>query len=215
MGNSVSMAISTKGIGIKLSDAIENRRSIRKFLPKEIPEDIIMEIIRAAQLAPSGCNVQPWRFKIIRDKEIKQQLATEATFYHPFIADAPVVLVCCADVKKYKEKNLSGVEYLWGIEAISQTNADIASRFIQSIPDESPILWIHLALNVGIAIEHIVLKALDFELGTCWIGGFIPDKVKDICKLDDSLFVVAILPIGFPAESPKPRNRIPIQDILL
>ena len=75
----------SKGIGITLTEAIENRRSIRKFLPDDISDDVIMELIRAAQLAPSGCNAQPWRFKVVKDKEYKRQLAEETTWDQPFI----------------------------------------------------------------------------------------------------------------------------------
>jgi nitroreductase len=48
-------------------EAIEKRRSIRKFKQDPIPEKDLMEILNAARLAPSGCNAQPWRFKIVKD----------------------------------------------------------------------------------------------------------------------------------------------------
>lgn len=52
-------------------EAIEQRRSIRKFKPDAIPQEILLELIDAARLAPSGGNVQPWRFKIVTDPETK------------------------------------------------------------------------------------------------------------------------------------------------
>jgi nitroreductase len=211
-GNTL-IADAVKGIGITIKDAIESRRSIRKFLPDDIPDDIIMELIRAAQLAPSGCNAQPWRFKIIKDQEIKKQLA-DATFNHPFILEAPVVLVCCGDVMNFKSDTLSGLQYLKEIGVVNLEAVDITDKYIKNVPMGSPLIWVNLVLNVAIAIEHIVLRALDFNIGTCWIGGFYPDKVKQILGLDDKFFIVAMLPIGYPAESPKPRKRLPLEDIL-
>ena len=55
-------------------EAIEKRRSIRKFKADPIPEEYILELIESARLAPSGCNAQPWRFKIVKDGITKAKL---------------------------------------------------------------------------------------------------------------------------------------------
>jgi Nitroreductase len=52
---------------LSTKEAIENRRSIRDFKPDDISDEIIMQLLESARLAPSGCNAQPWRFKIVRD----------------------------------------------------------------------------------------------------------------------------------------------------
>ena len=53
-------------------DAIKSRRSIRKFLPNDIPDEMVEQMLEAARLAPSGSNRQPWRFVVARNKEIKK-----------------------------------------------------------------------------------------------------------------------------------------------
>jgi len=78
-------------------EAIEQRRSIRKFKPDTVPEEIIDALLDSARLAPSGCNAQPWRFKVVKDDETKHRLA-QAAYDQPFTAAAPVVLVCCEDI---------------------------------------------------------------------------------------------------------------------
>jgi len=55
-------------------DAIKTRRSIRKFLPDDIPDEMVEQMLEAARLAPSGSNRQPWRFVVVRDKQIKKEL---------------------------------------------------------------------------------------------------------------------------------------------
>ncbi|MCD6368659.1 MAG: nitroreductase family protein [Thermoproteales archaeon] len=69
------------------------------------------------------------------------------------------------------------------------------------------------ALDTMIAIEHIVLTATDLGLGTCWIGAFNPEEVRKIVEAPPELNVVAVLPVGYPAENPNPRDRKKLQEI--
>lgn len=55
-------------------EAIEKRRSIRNFKRDPVPFEHVLELIKSARLAPSGCNAQPWRFKIITDQDVKEKL---------------------------------------------------------------------------------------------------------------------------------------------
>jgi nitroreductase len=89
-------------LNLPTKDAIEKRRSIRKFKRKPVPDEQIMALIEAARLAPSASNTQPWRFKIVSDDDTKAKLA-EAAYHQSFVAQAPVVLVCCADLQGYFE----------------------------------------------------------------------------------------------------------------
>jgi nitroreductase len=195
--------------------AIEKRRSVRKFKDKSIPEEHIMELIEAARLAPSGCNAQPWRFKIVKDNETKMKLV-EASHNQAFIGQAPVVLVCCADVSDYIEGSTSGIQDLGKIGAVEGDIVTIICRNVDemkkmSISEISP----RIAANVAIAIEHIVLRALDFDLGTCWIRALEEDKIRDIFGWDENIYPVALLPVGYPDEDPAPRKRLKIEDIII
>ena len=65
-------------------------------------------------------------------------------------------------------------------------------------------------LDMGIAMEHMVLAAAEQGLGTCWIGGqFDEATVKAALGVPDDVRVVALLPIGYPAEAPGPKDRKP------
>lgn len=75
-------------------EAIKTRKSVRSYLPKEIPDDILTRILDTARLAPSANNHQEWRFVQVREKPTKQKLIKMAG-NQGFIAEAPVVLVCC------------------------------------------------------------------------------------------------------------------------
>ena len=72
-----------------------------------------------------------------------------------------------------------------------------------------------IAFNVAIAVEHIVLRALDFGLGSCWVRLINEQMIKDIFSWYDNIYVVALLPIGYPVESPPPRKKLKLEDILI
>ena len=63
------------------------------------------------------------------------------------------------------------------------------------------------AIDVAIAVDHMTLAAVELDLGTCWIGAFYEDKVKEILGVPKEIRVVALLPLGYPAEEPGPRPR--------
>ncbi len=76
-------------------ECIKTRRSIRKFLDKEVPQDLIREILEAARWAPSGGNRQPWRFILTQDSEKIKTF--DPYFQQPWVEEAPGVLVACAN----------------------------------------------------------------------------------------------------------------------
>jgi nitroreductase len=200
---------------LKTMEAIERRRSIRKFKPDPVSEDTLNSLLDAARLAPSGCNAQPWRFKVVKDGETKRHLA-RAAYDQPFIAEAPVVLVCCADIREYLEGTVSGIEDLDRTGAVEKRIAGIIlqkAEMMKAAPVEQ--IAPRIACNVVIAVEHVVLRALDFGLGSCWIRLIDEQAIKSIFGWDEFIHVVCLLPLGYPAEEPEPRKRLTLEEILL
>jgi nitroreductase len=120
-------------------DAIKNRRSIRTFQEKTVPEELIKRIIEAGQWAPSACNRQDWRFVIVDDPEVKNNLLRETTAY--FVNKAPVLILILycnrTDNLEYKDHLLSGAmavqnmqlcAYSLGIGSCCVNNLPIKSR---------------------------------------------------------------------------------------
>jgi nitroreductase len=74
-------------------------------------------------------------------------------------------------------------------------------------------------IDVSIAVDHMTLAAVEEGLGTCWIGAFYEDKVKEILGIPQSIRVVALLPLGYPAEPVKAaqtgsKHRKPLEEIV-
>ena len=196
-------------------EAIEKRRSIRKFKQDPIPDEDLMEVLNAARLAPSGCNAQPWRFKLVKDNETKTKLS-QAAYNQAFIAQAPVVIVCCADVNGYLTGRVSGIQDLGKIGAVEGRIAQILEKRttnLKTVPIEQ--IGPQISLNVAIAVEHMVLRALDFGLGTCWIRLLDKQRINKIFRWPENIYIVALLPIGYVAEDPAPRKRMALNELLL
>ena len=162
-------------------EAIQKRRSVRKYKPDPLPEDVLGRILQAARLAPSGKNLQPWRFILVRSAETKERLA-RASADQTFIAEAPVVVVACADPEARYAR---------------------MGRYMKSWP-----------VDVACALEHLMLQAADEGLGTCWIGAFEEQAVKDILGVPDGIKVLALTPLGYPADVPSFRGRKGLAEIV-
>lgn len=157
-------------------DAIRGRRSIRAFKNDYVSEETVEKLIDAARWAPSAGNIQPWEFIIIRKPAIKTRLV-EAALGQSFIAEAPVVIVVCADenrcAQRYGERGRS----------------------------------LYCLQDTAAAIQNIHLTVYALGLGTCWIGAFKEEETRETLNIPVGIRPVGIIPIGYAAESPQPPNR--------
>lgn len=204
---------------LTVKEAIEKRRSIRKYKPNPIPDESIKQILESARLAPSGVNRQPWRFRVVTDSDTKAKMR-EAAFNQNFVEEAPVVIVCCSDLltfvqdteKRIQELVDAGVPLHPGIEQYLQEylQVDFAEewgvlkKFISDV-----------TFNTSIAIEHIVLTATALGLGSCWVVRIKRGVIQKILSLPKHIIVNALITIGFAAENPPARPRVPLKDILI
>ncbi|MDP8202557.1 MAG: nitroreductase family protein [Candidatus Tenebribacter burtonii] len=88
---------------MEFDEVIISRKSVRSFLDREIPEEILNEMMEAVRLSPSFQNKQCWRFIVVKDKKIIKDLALRSGMISKvnfFIKDAPIVIVACADPAK-------------------------------------------------------------------------------------------------------------------
>lgn len=94
----------------KILDVIKKRRSIRHFIKRKIPEEILKDIIDCARLAPTARNLQPWKFVVITKKPEIEKIA-EQTDYGKFLSEADCcILVFCQDTKYYLEDGCAATE---------------------------------------------------------------------------------------------------------
>ncbi len=203
-------------------DAMKTRRSIRKFLPDDISDEMVEQMLEAARLAPSASNRQPWRFIVTRDKDIKKELR-RICMQQKFIEEAPVVFVCFGDMRRYsidaKKKRRQEYRESGVLETLS---GKVADPEYQAFKDAEPVppreeLIIPVIANTYIAIEHIVLTAQALGLASCWVGAF--EDAADLNRLfnlPDTLIPLIVLPVGYPdGKTPPQRPRLAREDILI
>ncbi len=172
-------------------DILARRRSIRAFSDRPLPDDWMVPLLRAATLAPTSGNMQAWEFVVVEDPDVREQLVA-ATFsgYHAgpgnpqrWISHAPGLIALCVDTKR------TGARY----------------------GQEGKRYW--ALVDVAIAAENMVIAATAMGLGTCLVGGLRPDEVVRALGLPGHVRPFALLAVGYPAENPPPRPRLPIVDI--
>jgi len=165
-------------------EAIKNRRSIRKYLPGEIDDDVILEILRDAMRAPSGDNTQPWRFIIVRSKETRAAIS-RASHGQRWMEQAPVHIVCIADIR-------------------SRLAADIPFRADEASPEFELKQVIR---DTSIATSFLLLEAAARGIGSCWVAWYAQKDIRPLLGIPEDKFVVGVITLGYPAENPAPRPR--------
>lgn len=183
---------------MQLKEAIENRRSIRKYKDIEVPKELIEDLIECARLAPSAKNRQPWEFLIVKSNTKNE------------IADIML--------EKEKGRNISLENKL--------LNANSSVKATAKIIKEVPILILVFkpyndnwntgdTLSVGGAIEHICLRATDLGLGSLWIRDTVYSQ-KEIAKLVgyENKELISAISVGYTDETPKQRPRKKLEEIL-
>ena len=197
-----------------IKTAILQRRSIRKYKSDPVPDNMLQELLEAARLAPSGTNQQPWRFIVIKNQDVKERIQASA-FNQKFLSQAPILLVCCADLTTYAHNTRKRMQELidagvFGVEAFDSYPDIDKPKDAMALKAFIP----HAMLNVAIAIEHIVLRAVSLGLGTCWVQLFKAKQIAQILELPENLIITALIPVGFPDQSPVLRPRVSVQEIV-
>ena len=155
-----------------LQDLIRQRRSIRRYIDRPVERDKILTCLEAARLAPSACNSQPWKFIVVDDKELKNELCDKAFkglySINSFARKAPVIIAIVSEKSKFLARiggKIRGTQYY--------------------------------LIDIGIAGEHLVLQAEELGLGTCWIGWFDEQAVKSLLHIPRNKRVEVLISLGY------------------
>jgi len=195
-------------------EAIEARRSIRRYKDKPVPPEMLDKVLEAARIAPSTSNTQSWKFKVVTDPAVRKQIRDSA-YGQRFIEQAPVVIACCLDFDAFKER---GRQTLRLVMSGVRPSLEMMLRSVKGSKSKDfdpERVVINGTMNVSIAVEHMILAAQELGLGTCWVRAFDAPAIAEILDLPQSVAVLSLLPIGWPDESPKARPRKEMEEILI
>jgi nitroreductase len=194
------------------SEVLKERRATNNFEEVPIHSADLEKIIRAGLEAPSGYNLQPWRFVIVRDREQKKKLR-QAAFGQPKVEEASVVIVACGDPKGWQEGDLDQMlklakEHGFTDENLHKTIRQNVTGFLGGAPGKpggvEPTFDLWANRHVMIAFTTMMWMAEVLGYDTAPMEGFMEDQVKQLLKIPDRVRVVALLGIGRRKGSDKP-----------
>lgn len=174
---------------MNLDQAIKNRRSIRKFLKKEVERDKIKKLIEAAQYAPSWKNKQVSKYYVIDTPEAKEKFLEKClyNFNHKNMVDAPVIIACTV---------VDGV--------IGVKNGEY----------ETPIKDGYQYFDNGLQVQNLCLKAYEMGLGTLIMGLYDFCETRTFFNIPNNEKLTVLIGVGYPDINPDMPPRKLLDEIL-
>ncbi|ALW88283.1 MULTISPECIES: nitroreductase family protein [Deinococcus] len=194
---------------LDIKEAIETRRSIRKYVQEPMNQDDLHEILRLASLAPSAWNAQTWRFAVVQDAAIKQQLQ-DAAYGQGQVTNAPAVIVVYSDM----EDTLATVEET-AHPGMGEAGRTGQRNTFDGVFGAQPVAqrgqWGLSQANIAFGFLMLAARGLGYD--TVPMLGFDPAKVKEILGLPEHVQFAGLLPVGKRAEDGFPHHRHSVERI--
>jgi len=163
-------------------ELISRRQSDRKYSNKQVEAEKLERIIEAGRMAPSACNSQPWKFVVVTDPLILNQVAEAASAklldMNSFVSQAPVIIV------------------------IVRENPNFSSRVGSTVKRKD-----YSHFDIGIATENICLQAAAEGIGSCIIGWFDEKQIRKILHIPHSKRVDLIITLGYAVNEYRQKKR--------
>jgi len=180
-------------------EAIEARRSIRKFQAKAVSKATLEQLLTLATKAPSGKNRQPWRFVVLQDAE-KAEFAE----------------VMSRAISKLQEKGMNIGSGAMSAGVIKEASAVIVvfNAFSNFVADYSRYTMLMDIQSIGAAVQNLILAAQSKGLGTLWICDIFY-CTQELCRwLNRKEEMIAAVAIGWPEQTPAARPRAPLAEVM-
>lgn len=174
---------------MELNDVIQGHASIRKYEDREVSQELLDQILDAGIRASSSGNMQTYSIVVTKDKELKKKLY-KAHMEQSMVIDAPILVTFCADFNRMRK---------WLALNDAPVQFDNFMSFMIG------------AIDATLVSQNCALAAEDAGLGICYMGSTLAncDQIGELLNLPPNVVPVAGFSLGYPAESPAPRDRLP------
>ena len=201
-------------------EVITSRKSIRKYRPDPIPDDIIDKILEAARWAPSGENHQPWRLIVVRDPETKKKIGR--------LAKIGIGSFCSTEYCMGRMRQFEGIKDPGEREKVKRF---VYTGEVSSFLGNAPLLIVvagscdalDTPYDLSACAENMLLEAHSLGLGGCWVHAplgtpRLEEKMKELLEIPPGIMhykVLMVMSFGWP-KSPRshPRPKKPLEDFV-
>lgn len=206
---------------MELFDAIQGRKSIRRFKQSPVPDEHIHKILDAGRFAPSANNTQPWSFLVIKDKELLKQMAEAVRVMIdrmiPFAENEKQAQRLTA----YKSNYYTFFEHAPVVIAVFMEGYDagtdkLLARMGYPAEDIKRLRPLPGLQSVAACVQNMLLAIHSLGYGSCWMTGPLvgQEAFESLLGFGKEKYIAALLPIGIPDENPLARNRNLLEEMM-
>ena len=192
-----------------LLELIKNRKSVRDYQDKKIPNSDLKKILEAGYLAPSWMNSQPWKFILIENQETKDLLC-ELSSNQPHVKNAAALIVCIADKNGWSKEEFGEVLAARGIGESGREKIFSIPMFYPVLLGEDKVLMRSVE-QVTYAVSYMMLEAKELGIDSCIIGALqneatviknqeLVEKVNEKLNLTKDDVIITIITLGYALE---------------
>lgn len=194
-------------------DIVNSRYATKEFdSEKIIEEDKLNELFELIRLSPSSFNIQPWKIKVVSDKETKEKLLP-ATYNQPQVSTCSHVLVFCVntDINELTDRLENHVVKAGTPEEKAKGVTDMIKGMVSNFDDHKKTSWVQRQVYIALGNALNGSKYLGFD--SCPIEGFQPEEYSKILGLPNNLVPTVVVTIGHGVDTPKPKIRFPKEEV--
>jgi nitroreductase len=191
--------------------AIQNRRAVRRFDPgHEMTQKEIDKLLSLALHSPTAFNIQNWRFVVVRDPELREQVR-KASWDQCQVTEASLLVILCADLKAWDKQPLR----YWR-SAPEPTQEFIVPAIEQYYSGLDQVQRDEAMRSCGIAAQTLMLAAQSMGYDSCPMDGFDYGAVGELINLPEDHAICMFVAIGKGiGEPPKPRDKLPLDEVVI
>jgi len=192
-------------------EAIKNRRAVKHYDPEHrMTEEEIGQLLTLAALAPTAFNIQNWRFVVVKDPELRNQIR-QVAWDQAQVTDASLLVILCADIKSWEKKP----ERYW-VNAPREVQDFIVPAIDQYYRGREQVQRDEGMRSCGIAAQTLMLAAKAMGYDSCPMDGFDYDAVGRLINLPQDHAVAMFVAIGKPTKEAWPRaGQLPLSEVVV
>ncbi len=196
---------------MEVSKAIELRRAVKAYDPSHpMSEAEIERLMSLAMLAPTAWNIQHWRFVVVQDPALRQQIR-EAAWGQAQVTDASLLVIMTADLNAWKKEPARYFE-----DADDKTRDWLLTSMHQFYNGREWLQRDDALKSCGIAAATLMLAAQEMGYDSCPMDGFDFDAVGKLIKLPQDHVVTMFVAIGKAAAPARPRSgKLPMSEVVV